>query len=100
MAYCIIHIWADLWIILFWLLPMIRVLLFDEPFASFGVWNKEHLLPNNLASLRPVLAHVIVQTFSACENFTQVLKKTIKFPPNIVPRFKLYIRGENNGSVR
>lgn len=67
-----------------------------EPFALFGVWNEEHMLPNRLASLRPAIAHVITETFRACEDFSQTIQHTIHFPPDIVPGFKLFLRGYHN----
>ncbi len=67
-----------------------------EPFASFGVWNEKHMLPNRLASLRPAIAHVITETFRACEDFTQTIQRIISFPPDIVPGFKLFLRGYHN----
>jgi len=67
-----------------------------EPFASFGVWNEEHMLPNRLASLRPIIAHVITQSHRACEDFTQMIQKIIRFPPEIAPGFRLFLRGFHN----
>jgi len=67
-----------------------------EPFASFGVWTEEHMLTNRLASLRPIVAHVITKTLSACEDFAQTIQKIIQFPPEIAPGFKLFIRGYHN----
>jgi hypothetical protein len=67
-----------------------------EPFTSFGVWNQEHMLPNRLASLRPVVAHVITQTLRACEDFAQTIQGIIRFPSEIAPGFRLFIRGRQN----
>ncbi len=65
------------------------------PFRDFGVWNEEHKLPNGLASARPIIAHVIHQTLQACEDFSTTIQKIILFPPEIVPGFRLFIRGQN-----
>ncbi len=67
-----------------------------EPFVSFGVWNDEHMLPNRLASLRPIVAHVITETLRSCEDFADVIKKIICFPPEIAPGFRLFLRGYHN----
>ena len=67
-----------------------------QPFASFGVWNDKHMLPNNLASLRPPIAYVIKKTLTACEDFSKIIQNIIKFPPEIVPGFRLFIRGYHN----
>jgi hypothetical protein len=68
----------------------------QQPFASFNVWNNRHILPNNLASLRPAIVYVITQTLNACEDFTSTIQKTIIFPPEIAPGFGLFIRGFHN----
>jgi hypothetical protein len=67
-----------------------------EPFASFGVWNEEHMLKNRLASLRPIIAYVITKTFNACDDFAGIISEIIRWPPEIVPGFKLYVRGFHN----
>jgi len=66
-----------------------------EPFASFSVWNDEHMLTNRLASLRPVLAHIITETLRACEEFTDVMQRFVVFPPPIAPGFTLFCRGHH-----
>lgn len=66
-----------------------------EPFASFSIWNEEHMLPNRLASLRPVLAHIITATLRACEEFTEVMQRFVVFPPPIAPGFTLFCRGHH-----
>ena len=67
-----------------------------KPFCLFGVWNKEHMLPNRLASLRPVVSYVITETLRACEDFSQSIQSVIQFPPEIAPGFKLFLRGYHN----
>jgi len=70
-----------------------------QPFASFGVWNDEHMLPNRLASLRPVVAHVINETLRTCEDFAQTIQGIIRFPPEIAPGFRLFLRGYHNNRL-
>ncbi len=67
-----------------------------QPFASFGVWNEEHMLPNRLASLRPAIAHIILNTLGACEDLAQIIQRIILFPPEIAPGFQLYLRSFHN----
>lgn len=71
----------------------------QQPFASFNVWNEEHMLPNGLSSLRPAIAHIIIQTLGACEDFSRTIQHFIQFPPDIVPGFKLFIRGHYNAEL-
>jgi len=70
-----------------------------QPFSSFGVWRDQDLLPNDLASFRPVLAHIVTSTLNACELFTRTMQGTIQFPPDIAPDHNLYIRGPHNGAL-
>jgi hypothetical protein len=67
-----------------------------EPFASFKVWNVDNKLPNGLASLRPVLAYAVLETINCCEDFAVTIQKIIKFPSEIAPGFKVYMRGHHN----
>lgn len=67
-----------------------------EPFASFGIWNEEHKMQNGLSSLRAALAYVIIETFEACEDFADTLVRSIQLPPDIVPGYDLYLRGQHN----
>lgn len=71
-----------------------------EPFASWGIWeNSEPYNKNGLASLRPALAHLIYQTFRTCNAFTEAMERTIRFPPEIAPGLRLYIRGQHNAAL-
>lgn len=67
-----------------------------KPFCLFGVWNDEHMLPNRLASLRPVVSYVITETLRACEDFSQSIQRIIEFPPEVAPDFRLFLRGFHN----
>jgi hypothetical protein len=69
------------------------------PFAGLGLWNDEHMLPHRLASLRPVIAHFIFGTLGAIEDFSITIQKVIKFHPDIVPGFKLFLRGYDNREI-
>ena len=64
-----------------------------EPFSQFGVWNKEHQLENGLCSLRPAIAHIVLQTLEACEDYAHTIQKVIKYPPPMVPDMFFYMRG-------
>ncbi len=70
-----------------------------EPFSRFDVWNEEHMQTNRLASLRPVLAHIITETLRACEEFTWVIQSIVEFPPEIAPGYKLFLRGHHTAQL-
>jgi hypothetical protein len=65
----------------------------SEPFSSFSIWKEEDVLPNNLASLRTIVAHVIYETIGTCERFADVIKKTIMLPRDVAPGYRLFMRG-------
>jgi hypothetical protein len=64
-----------------------------QPFASFGVWNMEHRLPNGLCSLRPAIAYIVNETLRVCEDFAVTIQRIIQFLPPVVPGFHFYMRG-------
>jgi hypothetical protein len=70
-----------------------------EPFSSFDIWKDEDLLPNNLASLRPLVAYVITETLRTCEEFAAIMEQTIELPPDIAPGYLLFLRGHHIGSL-
>lgn len=63
------------------------------PFNGLELWHSGFELPNKLVSLRPVLAYLVLNTFSACEELTAVISKVIVFPTAIVPDFHVFLRG-------
>lgn len=70
-----------------------------EPFEQFGVWNHEHMLPNELCSLRPVIGHLVVETLRACEDYAATIQSIIQYPPPLVPGMQFYMRGYFNESL-
>jgi len=69
------------------------------PFCTFNVWNKEHMLPNDLCSLRPVIGHIILETLRACEDYATTIQSIIQYPPPIAPNMHFFIRGYFNDSL-
>lgn len=70
-----------------------------KPFCEFGVWREDDLLPNNLASLRPALGFLVLKTIEICERFAVMLEHTIKWPPDLAPGYRLFIRGFHNAAL-
>ena len=64
-----------------------------EPFKAFNIWDKKTFLQNDLAPLRPIIAFVIKQTLSSMNRFVGVLSKEIKFPEDIAPGYRVFLRG-------
>jgi hypothetical protein len=70
-----------------------------EPFASLGVWEKTELFNSRLVSLRPALAHLVVRTLQTCDAFAEAVSKVIKFPPDVAPGLRLFLRGHHNAAL-
>jgi len=70
-----------------------------EPFCTFNVWNQEHMLSNNLCSLRPVIGHIIIETLRACEDYAITIQSIIRYPAPIAPDMYFFIRGYFNDSL-
>ncbi len=66
-----------------------------KSFADFNIWKKETFLPNNLAPIKPIIAHVVGETFGAMNRFVIMLSQTIKFPEDIAPGYFLFMRGHH-----
>lgn len=65
----------------------------SEPFSSFNVWNNKTFLPNNLAPLNPVLAHIIGRTLCAMNHFVDIMKKEKVLSDEIAPGYSLFMKG-------
>lgn len=70
----------------------------SEPFSSFNVWKESDFFNDNLASLRPVIHHMITQTLKSCDDFVNVISSIIKFPPSLIPNHNIYTRGYNTSA--
>lgn len=70
-----------------------------KPFADFGVWNEEHMLPNKLCSLRPAIGYAIRETIRACEDYAVTVQSIIEFPPPVAPNMNFFMRGYFNQAL-
>jgi hypothetical protein len=71
----------------------------SQPFCRFTLWTEEHMLPNELCSLRPVIGHLVVETLRACEDDATTIQTIIQWPPPIAPGMSFFLRGFFNGSM-
>ncbi|PXX96671.1 hypothetical protein [Halomonas sp. LBP4] len=67
--------------------------------SEFSVWTDEHRYNDNLVSLRPLLAHVVFGTISACGELVTSLARDIQFPPPIAPGHRIFVRGFHNEAI-
>jgi hypothetical protein len=69
------------------------------PFSGFGVWTEEHMLPNELCSLRPAIGHLILETLRVCEDYATTCQAVIQHPPPMAPGLRLFARGYFNQAL-
>lgn len=55
-----------------------------KPYMSFHVWKDEDFLNKNVASLKPIVFHVIQNTLKSCEEFVETITEIIEFPPSLL----------------
>lgn len=63
-----------------------------EPFASLVDWADADYYNKNVACLRTVLAQAIFGSVYACNAFTTVVASCLRFPPDLAPGYRLFIR--------
>ena len=60
------------------------------------MWTERSYLNEDLASLRPVLAHLVIRTVSICSDFGTALENMFPFPSEIAPGYCVFMRGPHN----
>ena len=64
----------------------------ERGFDSLPMWKPEHTYNENVVSLRPALAYLVVTTLYACNAFAGALESMFAFPPDLAPGHRLFIR--------
>lgn len=62
-------------------------------------WKPEHHHNENIVSLRPWIANVVLRTIEACSEIMSSLASEIPFPPPIAPAHQIYIRDPANRAL-
>jgi hypothetical protein len=63
------------------------------------LWKPEHYYNENIASLRPWIANVVLRTVEACSEIMSSFASEIPFPPPIAPAHQIYIRDPANKAL-
>ncbi len=71
----------------------------EQPFVEFNIWNDTHRYNENLVSLLPWVAHVLFQTIGACNDMMEAFAREIKFPDEIAPGYRIFIRDYTNEAL-
>ncbi|MFI5297230.1 MAG: hypothetical protein ACHREM_03965 [Polyangiales bacterium] len=61
-------------------------------FGRLPIWKPEHAFNENVVSLKPALAHIVMSALRACNVFAEALAGSIQFPEDIAPDHQVFIR--------
>lgn len=70
----------------------------DKAFYRFDIWKKQHYYNENIASLYPWLSYVVFNTVGACSEIMEAYAKVIKFPDEIAPGYRVYLRDHSSNA--
>ena len=71
----------------------------SPPFSSFKGWRPEHHYNENLTSVLPWIANMILQTINACNSLMSTFASIIQLPPEIAPGYYVFVRGPHNEAL-
>lgn len=69
------------------------------PFSSFNGWRPDHYFNENIASILPWIASIILQTIDACNGLMGTFASVIKLPPEIAPGYRVLVRGPHTEAL-
>jgi hypothetical protein len=68
------------------------------PFNAFN-WQAHHAYNENLVSILPWLANIIVQTLSTCTTLMSTFATLISLPEKLVPGYRVFVRVPNDAAL-
>jgi len=71
----------------------------EKPFSLFTGWNSNHRYSEDLVSVLPWVASVVVQTIQSCNALILALASVILFPPEIAPGLHVFVRGPSTRAL-
>lgn len=69
------------------------------PFSEFTGWRVDHHYNQNLVSILPWIADVILQTIDACHRLMGAFARVVTFPGEIAPGYHIFVRGPHNPAL-
>ncbi|MGC2744327.1 MAG: hypothetical protein WA672_14150 [Candidatus Angelobacter sp.] len=69
------------------------------PFSQFTGWRDDHRDNENIVSVLPWIADVILQTIDMCNRLMGAFAQVVAFPAEIAPGFRIFIRGPHNAAL-
>lgn len=70
-----------------------------RPYSSFAGWQEKHRYNENLVSVLPWIADVVLQTIEGCNRLVAAFASVIQLPPEIAPGYTVFVRGPHNGAL-
>jgi hypothetical protein len=65
----------------------------------FSCWKPEHDDNENITSLLPLIAHLVLGTIETCNNLMQAFASQITLPEPLAPGHRVFIRGPHNDAL-
>ncbi len=69
------------------------------PFASMKIWKPHHMHATNIASLRPLMAHLVNSTTLACGEFAKAIRSTLRVGDEPGQSRNLYVRCRHSNAL-
>lgn len=70
----------------------------SRPFSNFS-WRPEHYYNENIVSLKPWVASIVLGTMEACSALLWSFANTIQLPEDIAPGYRVFLRDPANGAL-
>jgi hypothetical protein len=70
-----------------------------KPFSWLQGWRPEHYYNENLVSVLPWVADLVMKTIDACNRLTNAFASVIRFPPESAPGYRVFVRGPQNDAL-
>jgi hypothetical protein len=70
-----------------------------KPFSFFVEWTDAHRYNENLVSVLPWVASVVLKTIDACNKLILIAASVIEFPPEIAPGYRVFVRGPSTPAL-
>lgn len=69
------------------------------PFKDFSDWKPEHQYNDNVSTILPWLADLVIKTIETCNGLVATFAQTIVLPPPIAPGYWIFVRGPHNENL-
>jgi hypothetical protein len=71
----------------------------EAPYNDFEGWLPHHQYNENISSVLPWIADVVMKTIDVCNGLMGRFAQTIAFPPALAPGYFVFVRGPHNNAL-